>query len=353
MEFSAEELATFLNGKIEGNPKVTVNSFSKIEEGKKGSLTFLANPKYEHYLYRTDASVVLINNDFIPSAAVGATLIRVPNAYTALASLMSMVEQTQQERRTGVHPSACIAASAQVGDGSFVGAMACVGEHAVIGRNCVIHPFACVGDHVCIGDGSAIYPHVTVYARCSVGQRCIIHAGAVIGADGFGFAPEDHAPEGQQYKKIPQIGNVVLEDEVEIGANTTVDRAVMGSTVIRRGVKLDNLIQIAHNVEIGEDTVMAAQTGIAGSTKVGKRCRFAGQVGIAGHLHIGDGTVIAAQSGVMRDLAPDATVMGTPAIAVKDFFRSTVVVHKLPDIYKTLNRLQQEVEELKSKVTPK
>ncbi|MDR1407308.1 MAG: UDP-3-O-(3-hydroxymyristoyl)glucosamine N-acyltransferase [Tannerella sp.] len=348
MEFSAEELATFLNGKIEGNPKVKVNNFSKIEESKKGSLTFLANLKYEHYLYRTDASIVLVNSDFIPSATVRATLIKVPNAYNALATLMNMVEQTQQEQKTGVHPSACIAASAQVGKNSFVGAMACIGEHTVIGHNCVIHPFACIGDHVHVGDHTIIYPHVTVYAHCIVGQRCIIHAGAVVGADGFGFAPE-----GQAYMKIPQIGNVVLEDEVEIGANTTIDRAVMGSTIIRRGVKLDNLIQIAHNVEIGEDTVMAAQTGIAGSTKIGRHCMFAGQVGIAGHLHIGDGAVIAAQSGIMRNLQPDTTVMGTPAIQSKDFFRSTAIFNKLPDVYKALNRLQQEVEELKSKITTK
>ncbi|MDR2120666.1 MAG: UDP-3-O-(3-hydroxymyristoyl)glucosamine N-acyltransferase [Tannerella sp.] len=344
MEFSAEELATILNGKIEGNPKEKVNRFSKIEEGKKGSLAFLANPKYEHYLYQTDASIVLVNNDFIPSAAVRATLIRVANAYAALATLMNMVEQAQQERKTGIHPSACIAASAKIGSGSFVGAMACIGEHSVVGERCVIHPFACIGEHVTIGDDTIVYPHVTIYDRGIIGQRCIIHAGAVVGADGFGFAPE-----GQTYRKIPQTGNVILEDDVEIGANTAIDRAVMGSTIIRRGVKLDNLIQIAHNVEIGEDTVMAAQAGIAGSVKIGKHCMFAGQVGIAGHLHVGDGAVIAAQAGVMRNLPPGETVMGTPSLRSKDFFRSTAVFNRLPEVYKTLHRLQQEVEALKSK----
>ncbi|MDR1601148.1 MAG: UDP-3-O-(3-hydroxymyristoyl)glucosamine N-acyltransferase [Tannerella sp.] len=344
MEFSAEELATVLNGKIEGDPKEKVNCFSKIEESKKGSLTFLANPKYEHYLYRSDASIVLVNEDFTPSAAVRATLIRVPNAYAALATLMSMVEQTHQEHRTGIHPSACIAASARVDASSFVGPMAVVGEHSVIGEHCVIHPFVCIGNHVTVGDGTILYPHATVYDRGVIGRRCIIHAGAVVGADGFGFAPE-----GQTYKKIPQTGNVVLEDDVEIGANTTIDRAVMGATVIRRGVKLDNLVQIAHNVEIGEDTVMAAQSGIAGSVKVGRHCMFAGQVGIAGHLHIGDGTAIGAQSGVMRNLPPDETVMGTPSMRSRDFFRSTAIFNRLPEVYRTLNRLQQEVEELKKK----
>jgi UDP-3-O-[3-hydroxymyristoyl] glucosamine N-acyltransferase len=218
----------------------------------------------------------------------------------------------------------------------------------VIGNNCVIHPFACVGDHVHIGDNTTIYPHVTVYGNCLIGQRCIIHAGAVIGADGFGFAPE-----GQEYTKIPQIGNVILEDDVEIGVNTAIDRAVMGSTIIRRGVKLDNLIQIGHNVEVGENTVMAAQVGIAGSTKVGKHCMLGGQVGIAGHLHVGDGAVIAAQSGAMRNIPPTETVMGYPAIPSKDFLRSTAVFNRLPEVYKTLNRLQKEVEELKTKLITK
>jgi UDP-3-O-[3-hydroxymyristoyl] glucosamine N-acyltransferase len=348
MEFSAEELANFLNGKIEGNPKVKVNNFSKIEEGQKGSLTFLANPKYESYIYQTEASIVLVNNDFTPATDIRATLIKVPNAYTALAALMNMVEQAQHERKTGVHPSACIAASAQVGENCFVGAMVCIGEHCVIGNNCVIHPFACVGDHVRIGDNTTIYPHVTVYGNCIIGRHCIIHAGAVIGADGFGFAPE-----GQVYTKIPQMGNVILEDDVEIGVNTAIDRAVMGSTIIRRGVKLDNLIQIGHNAEVGENTVMAAQVGIAGSTKVGKHCMLGGQVGVAGHLHIGDGAVMAAQSGAMRSILPAETVMGSPAIPSKNFFRSTVVFNKLPEVYKTLNRLQQEVEELKIKLTTK
>jgi UDP-3-O-[3-hydroxymyristoyl] glucosamine N-acyltransferase len=341
MEFSAQQIASFLNGTVEGNPEVKVNRFSKIEEGRSGSLTFLANPKYESYIYRTQASIVLVNNDFVPSATVPATLVRVPDAYASLAVLMSLVEQAKP-KKTGVASTACIAASATVSEDCYIGEMAYIGEQSVIGKGCLIHPHACICDRVTIGDGTIIYPHVTVGDDSVIGRNCILQAGAVIGSDGFGFAPE-----GDTYLKIPQTGNVILEDDVEIGANTTVDRAAMGSTLIRRGVKLDNLIQIAHNVEIGKNTVMAAQTGIAGSTKIGEHCLFGGQVGLIGHIRIADRVQIGAQSGVVRPVAEAASVIGSPAIAAKDFFRSSILFNKLPELYRTLNRLEKEVEELK------
>ena len=343
MEFTAQQIADFLNGAIEGDPAVKVHDFSKIEEGQPGTLTFLANPKYEHYIYGTKASLVLVNNDFNPSAPVAATLIRVPNAYAALATLLNMVEQ-RNEPKKGIAASAFIAASASVGKDGYVGEFAYIGENTTIGEGCRIFPHAYIGDHVTIGDHTIVYPHVTIYDGCVVGKNCILHAGAVIGSDGFGFAPENGG-----YKKIPQLGNVVLEDEVEVGANTTIDRAVMNSTVIRKGVKLDNLVQIAHNVQVGENTVMAAQVGISGSTKVGSRCMIGGQVGLGGHIHIGDDTQIGAQSGIISHIEAHSRVMGSPAIPLKNFFRSGVIYRKLPEMYLELNRLKKEIEELKQK----
>ncbi|MDR1335457.1 MAG: UDP-3-O-(3-hydroxymyristoyl)glucosamine N-acyltransferase [Tannerella sp.] len=342
MEFSARQIASFLNGTVEGSPDVKVNHFSKIEEGRTGSLTFLANPKYESYIYHTQASIVLVNNDFTPSAAVPATLVKVPSAYAALAALMDMVEQAKP-KKTGIGSTACIAATATVGEDCYVGEMAYIGEQSVIGKGCLIYPHAFIGDRVTVGDNTVVYPHVTVGDGCIIGRNCILQAGAVIGSDGFGFAPD-----GDTYRKIPQTGNVILEDEVEIGANTAIDRAVMGSTLIRRGVKLDNLIQIAHNVEIGKDTVMAAQTGVAGSTKIGEHCMFGGQVGLVGHIRIADRVQIGAQSGVMRGITgADSVMMGSPVLPAKDFFRSNVLFGRLPELYRTLNRLEKEVEELK------
>ena len=341
MEFSAQQIADYLSGTVEGNPQVKVCRFARIEESQAGALTFLANPKYEHYIYRTQASVVLVNNDFTPAETVPATLVRVPNAYAALAVLMSAVEQSTP-KKAGIAVSACIAASATVEEDSYVGEMAYIGDETIIGRRCRIYPHVCIGDRVTIGDDTVIYPHVTVYDDSVIGRKCILQAGVVIGSDGFGFAPD-----GSTYRKIPQLGNVVLEDDVEIGANTTIDRAVMGSTMIRRGVKLDNLIQIAHNVEVGEDTVMAAQTGIAGSTKVGAHCKLGGQAGLAGHLHIADHVQIGPQSGIMRNIPQTDTVMGSPAMPAKDYFRSSVLFGKLPELYRTINRLEKEVEELK------
>lgn len=345
MEFSAQQIAAFLNGTVEGDPEVKVSNFSKIEEGRPGTLTFLANPKYEHYIYQTAASIVLVNNDFTPAEPVPATMIRVENAYAALAILLNVVEQQKQKQQSGVDSTAFVAHTAVIDESCYVGNFAYIGENAKVGKNCRIYPQAYIGDNVTIGDNTIVYPHVTIYENCRIGNRCIIHAGAVIGSDGFGFAPE-----GETYKKIPQLGNVILEDDVEIGANTTIDRAVMDSTIIRRGVKLDNLIQIAHNVEVGENTVMAAQVGIAGSTKVGKHCMFGGQVGLAGHIKIADHVNFGAQSGVISDIKESTTVLGAPAIQAKSFMRSSAIFGRLPEMYRTMGQMQREIEELKKKL---
>ncbi len=344
MEFSAGQIAAFLGGKVDGDADVKVGSFSKIEEGREGTLTFLANPKYEHYIYDTKASVVLVNNSFVPTAPVSATLVRVENAYVALAMLLNMVEQAKP-KKTGISSAAFIAASATVGEGCYVGNFAYIGENVRVGKGCEIYPHAYIGDGVTIGDGCILYPHTTVYHGCKIGSGCILHAGSVVGSDGFGFAPE-----GEDYKKIPQLGNVVLEDNVEIGANTTIDRAVMDSTIIRRGVKLDNLIQIAHNVEVGENTVMAAQVGIAGSTKIGSHCMFGGQVGLAGHLHIADHVMFGAQAGVHSDIKEAKTLLGSPALDAKDYMRSSAVFSRLPEMYRTMGQMQREIEQLKKEL---
>lgn len=344
MEFSAQQIAAFLNGTVEGDPDVKVSNFSKIEEGKIGTLTFLANPKYEHYIYNTKASIVLVNNDFTPSGIIPATLIRVDNAYASLAMLLNMVEQSKK-KENGIDSTAFIAKSASVDENAYIGAFAYIGNNAKVGKNCRIYPYAYVGDNVIIGDNTVLYPHVTIYEGCVVGCNCILHAGSVVGSDGFGFAPE-----GETYKKIPQLGNVVIEDDVEIGANTTIDRAVMDSTILRRGVKLDNLVQIAHNVEVGENTVMAAQVGIAGSVKIGKHCMFGGQVGLAGHIKIADHVNFGAQSGVISDIKEATTVLGAPAIPAKNFMRSSAIFGRLPEMYRTIGQLQREIEELKKEL---
>ena len=329
MEFSAQQIAGFLNGTIEGDPNVKVSNFSKIEEGKPGTLTFLANLKYAHHIYNTEASIVLVNNDFKPEQPIRATLVKVENAYAALAMLLNLVEQSKSKKK-GVDSTAFIAASATVSDDCYVGNFAYIGEGVKMGKNCMVYPHAYIGDHVTVGDNCVFYPHATVYENCIIGNNCILHAGSVVGADGFGFAPE-----GETYKKIPQLGNVIIEDDVEIGANTTIDRAVMDSTIIRRGVKLDNLVQIAHNVEVGENTVMAAQVGIAGSVKVGKHCMFGGQVGLAGHIHVADQAT---------------TLLGAPAINAKNFMRSSAIFNRLPDIYRSLGQMQREIEQLKKEI---
>ena len=344
MEFTAQQIAAFLRGTVEGDLEVKVSNFSKIEEGKPGTLTFLANPKYEHHIYHTEASIVLVNQDFTPTEPIHTTLIRVENAYTALAQLLNMVEQAKS-KKSGVDSTAFIAPTASVGEDCYIGNMAYIGERVKLGNNCQVYPFAYIGDNVEIGDNTILYPHVTVYHDCRIGQHCILHAGSVIGADGFGFAPE-----GEQYKKIPQLGNVVIEDNVEIGANTTIDRAVMDSTIIRQGVKLDNLIQIAHNVEVGENTVMAAQVGIAGSVKVGKHCMFGGQVGLAGHIQIADDVTLGAQAGVISSVKEATTLLGAPAIQARNFMRSSAIFNRLPELYRTIGQLQREVETLKKEI---
>ena len=341
MEFSAQQIAGFLNGTIEGDPNVKVSNFSKIEEGKPGTLTFLANLKYAHHIYNTEASIVLVNNDFKPEQPIKATLVKVENAYAALAMLLNLVEQSKSKKK-GVDSTAFIAASATVSDDCYVGNFAYIGEGVKMGKNCMVYPHAYIGDHVTVGDNCVFYPHATVYENCIIGNNCILHAGSVVGADGFGFAPE-----GETYKKIPQLGNVIIEDDVEIGANTTIDRAVMDSTIIHRGVKLDNLVQIAHNVEVGENTVMAAQVGIAGSVKVGKHCMFGGQVGLAGHIHVADHVVFGAQCGVISDVKEPATLLGAPAINAKAFMRSSAIFNRLPDMYRQMGQMQREIERLK------
>lgn len=344
MVFTARQIADFLKGEIVGNPDITVSTFSKIEEGKAGTLSFLANPKYTSYIYTTDADIVLVNSDFVPDKPVKTTLVKVPNAYAALASLMELVN-SNEPRKTGKEEMSMISPTASLGKEVYVGAFAYIADNAVIGDNCSIHPQVYVGENVKIGKDCILYPGVKIYRDCEIGDRCIIHSGAVIGADGFGFSKESEA-----YHKIPQIGNVLIEDDVEVGANTTIDRAVMGSTFIRRGVKLDNLIQIAHNCDIGEHTAMAAQVGIAGSTKIGENCVFGGQVGIGGHITIGKNSQIGAQAGIISNTKEGSEVMGSPAMPVKSFFKSSIITPKLPDMYKQLNALEKEVIELKKRL---
>ncbi len=342
MEFTAKQIADFIGGKVEGDGNVSVNTFAKIEEGKKGAISFLSNPKYTHCIYNTQSSIVLVNEDMVFDQPVNTTLIRVANAYECVAKLLQMYEAAKPKKK-GIDPKASIAESATIGKDVYVGAFACVGENTVVGDNTVIYPHTVIGDGVKIGDNCLVYPNVTIYDGCRIGNRVTIHAGTVIGADGFGFAPN-----AEGYDKIPQIGIVTIEDDVEIGANTCIDRSTMGSTIIRKGVKLDNLIQVAHNVEIGENTVMSAQVGIAGSTKIGSWCMFGGQVGLAGHISVGDKTFLGAQSGVPGNIKGNQTLIGTPPMEPKAYFRSQAVFRRLPEMYKQLDALQKEIENLKN-----
>lgn len=344
MEFSAKQIAEYIQGIIIGDEQATVHTFSKIEEGIPGALTFLANPKYTHYIYETKASIVLVNKDFIPEHDVTATLIKVDNAYESLAKLMTLYEMSKP-KKTGVDPLASVAQNAKIGENVYIGPFACIEEGAEIGNNVYIHPHVTVGCNAKVGENTILYPNVSVYHDCRVGKHCIIHSGSVIGADGFGFAP---SAEG--YEKIPQIGITIIEDFVEIGANTCVDRATMGATVVHRGAKLDNLIQIAHNVEIGSHTVMASQVGVAGSTKIGEWCMFGGQVGVAGHIKIGDKVNVGAQSGIPGNTKSGQSLMGYPAIDPKLFARSSAVFKKLPEMYSEFGRLQKELDELKKQL---
>lgn len=342
MEFSAQQIASLVEGTVEGNPEVKVNDFAKIEEGRPGCISFLANDKYEHYIYTTESSIVLVNETFRPREEVRATLIRVPDARGAVATLIRMYD-SMRPRLKGIDSTAYIDPSATIGKDVYIGPFVAIGPKAVIGDGCVLHPHATVGARASIGNGTEMYSNSVVYHDCKVGANCILHAGCVIGADGFGFTRTEHG-----YEKIPQIGIAVLEDDVEIGANSCVDRAVMGQTVIRRGTKIDNLVQIAHNCEIGSHTVMSAQVGIAGSTKVGEWCVFGGQVGIAGHATIASYTQAGAQSGIANDVKKEKTnVMGYPAIDYNNFWRSSVVFRKLPDLNKQIYQMEKEIEALK------
>lgn len=345
MEFTAATIAGFLQGEIEGNPEIKVNTVAKIEEGFAGALSFLANPKYEQYIYTTKSSVVLVNKSFVPSSPIEATLIKVENAYDAFATLLRLVDQSRPKKK-GIHSTAIIEKSSKIGNDVYIGPYAYIGENCIIGDGCSVYPQVYIGDGTRLGNNTAIYSGVKIYHECQIGEGCIIHSGTVIGSDGFGFAPQSE----NEFMKIPQLGNVVLEDHVEIGANVTIDRATMGSTVIRRGVKLDNLIQIGHNVEVGENTVMASQTGISGSTKIGKNCMFGGQVGLAGHIKIANGTKIGAQAGILSEIKEENTaIIGTPAIEIKNFMRSSILFKKLPELSKKIDTLEKELESLKKK----
>lgn len=344
MEFSAKQIAEFIQGTVVGDENAIVHTFAKIEEGIPGAISFLSNPKYTHYIYDTQASIVLVNNDFVPEKEVKATLIKVDNAYESLAKLLTLYEMSKP-KKTGIDPLAYIAASAKIGKEVYIAPFAYIGENTIIGDNTAIYPHATVCENAKVGNNSILYPNVTVYHDCKIGNNCILHAGCVIGADGFGFAP---SPEG--YEKIPQIGIVVIEDNVEIGANTCVDRSTMGATIIHKGVKLDNLIQIAHNVEVGSHTVMASQAGIAGSTKIGEWCMFGGQVGVAGHIKVGDHTNVGAQSGIAKTLKGYKAIMGSPAIDAKQFFKSSAAFKNLPEMYLSISQLQKEVKELKKQL---
>lgn len=326
MEFTARQIAAYIGGEVVGDENATVCTFAKIEEGTPGALSFLANPKYTDFIYDTDSSVVLVNADFVPERPVKATLVKCANAYESLAKLMALYESTQPRK-------------------SGVSSLAYVAETATIGNDVYIAPFAYIGDGVTIGDGTVINPHVTIYHDCRIGARCILHAGCVIGADGFGFAPAENG-----YEKIPQIGIVIVEDDVEIGANACIDRSTMGATVISRGVKIDNLVQIAHNVVVGSNTVMAAQCGIAGSTKIGEWCMFGGQTGVAGHLHIGNKVQVGGNSGISGNVRDGQTIMGYPAFEHAKFARSAAAYKHLPEIYRDVTQMKKEIERLKAQL---
>ncbi|MFN8153728.1 MAG: UDP-3-O-(3-hydroxymyristoyl)glucosamine N-acyltransferase [Bacteroidia bacterium] len=341
MEFTAKQIAELLQGTVEGDPETKVTRLAKIEEGETGSLTFLANPAYTPFIYSTQASIVITNNDFVAEKPVSATLIRVANAYECFAKLLE-VYNTIRRNKSGIEPNAYIDASAKVGSDIYAGAFCYIGKDAVIGDRVKVYPNVYIGDNCIIGDDTTLFPGVKIYSDCVIGKNVTLHSGVIVGGDGFGFQPNAE----NNYKKVAQIGNVIIEDYVEVGANSTIDRATLGSTIIRKGVKLDNLIQIAHNVEIGENTVIAAQTGVAGSTKIGKNCMIGGQVGIVGHLQIADGVKIAAQSGIGTSITtPNEIVQGSPAFNIGDYKRSYVMFRKLPDLEKKVQDLQKAMRE--------
>ena len=344
MQFSALQLATMLDGKLEGNPDVKVSNIAKIEEAGEGMLSFIANPKYEEFIYTTNASILIVNESLVIERPIKSTLIRVKDAYSSFALLLEQYRYLTGNK-SGIQQPSYIPASVKMGENVFVGAFAYLGENVVLGNNVKIYPGVYLGDNVIVNNDSILYPGVKVYDNCIVGSRVMLHAGCVIGGDGFGFAPQ---PDGS-YKKVPQIGNVVIHDDVEIGANTTIDRATMGSTVIRKGVKLDNLIQVAHNVDIGINTVIAAQTGVSGSTKIGQNCVIGGQVGMVGHIHIADNTKINAQSGLSKSITvPNTSLTGSPAYDYKSSLKSQAIFRNLPDLEKRVKELEDMVKQLLS-----
>ena len=346
MEFSAEQIAGILNGEIIGNPAIIVNGLAKIEEGKIGTLSFLSNPKYESYIYTTESSICIVNSSFQASKSLPETLtiIKVADAYACFAKLLEVYNNLSKKQALIEQPS-YIDASAKLGEGIYLGAFTYVGKNVEIGENCTIYPNVYLGDNVKIGKNTTLHPCVSIYDSCIIGDNCIIHAGVVIGSDGFGFAPDENGA----YQKVPQIGNVVIEDQVEIGSNSTIDRATMGSTIIRKGVKIDNLCQLAHNVEVGENTAIAAQVGVAGSAKIGRRVMIGGQAGISGHLHIADETKIVAQSGVPSTVKRATTLMGSPSFPIDDFKRSFIGFRKLPQLMNRISELEAKIETLISK----
>ena len=343
MEFTAQQIAGFLNGIVEGKPETRVSNLSKIEEGKPGTMTFLANPKYTQFIYTTEASIVVVSKDFTPSQAIAPTLIRVDDPYQSFAKLLEMFNSMTAGKKE-VSSLAFIAASAKTGKDLSIGAFSFIGENALLGDNVSVYPQVYIGDNVKVGNNCTIYPGVKIYRDCVIGNDCTLHSGVIIGSDGFGFAPQSD----NNYQKVPQTGNVILEDHVEIGSNTTIDRATLGSTIIRKGVKLDNLIQVAHNVEIGENTVIAAQSGISGSTKIGKNCMIAGQVGIIGHITIADGVKIGAQSGIGGSITGEgAMVLGSPAIDVRKTRRNYIHLANLDEIVRRINHLEKVLKDHK------
>ena len=343
MQFNALQIAGIINGKVDGDPNAAVHDFGKIEEARNGQLSFLANPKYEDYLYSTGASVVIINDTQVLKQPVTSTLIRVPDAYSAFAQLLTAYQQLMTEQLKGIQEPSSIASTASVGADVFIGAFTVIGENTTVGAHSKIYPQVYIGNNVSIGEHTIIHPGVKIYQGCRIGSHVIIHAGTVIGSDGFGFAPQADGT----YRKIPQIGNVVIEDHVEIGSNSTIDRATIGSTIIRSGAKLDNLIQIAHNVEIGQYTVIAAQAGISGSTKVGRQVQIGGQAGVVGHITIEDGARINAQSGVSKSVRKGEAVTGSPAFNYTAALRSQAVGRNLPELEKRIKELENQIARLK------
>ncbi|MBT3244229.1 MAG: UDP-3-O-(3-hydroxymyristoyl)glucosamine N-acyltransferase [Bacteroidetes bacterium] len=343
MKFTAQRIAEILGGTVHGDPNVEVSDISRIEDGKPGTLSFLANNKYLPHLFKTQASVVLVSENLTLTNSVSSTLIKVKDPYGALAKLLTLVEQTPDRR--GLEQPCYVSPEAKLGKDVYVGAFSYIGKNTVIGDNVLIFPNTYISENVSIGDETVIYSGAKIHHNSEIGSKCILHSGVVIGGDGFGFAPS----VGSDYAKVPQVGNVILEDQVEIGSNSTIDRATIGSTIIRKGVKLDNLIQIAHNVEIGEDTIIAAQTGVSGSTKIGRNCMIGGQVGIIGHIQIADKTRIAAQSGVGQSLTREGVAyQGSPCFEVMPYQRSYVLFRKLPELYDRIRHLEEEIKNYKT-----